>query len=498
MIRFITIVFLLVMASFSFAVEPVLYTDPISSQYACVDSLSYCDSSIETAYVKRTTSTILDHSVYVGSLSNWYGVTGDWRKYELWAYMPSNPSNVYKTSFYGYVNSSSCPAGSTYEQSTAKCKLDTPQCPVGYHLAYITNPDHTETVICESDYPSCSSIGVNPSDLVPLCSEMVGVQTCLDADGYQFNLSQCPSITCADGSTVVYPAKCPVTTCPDGFELADIGEGYGNSCIKQLPPDEAGDSCFMLAGSDQPLCVNENNSGCTYINGDFLCLNYEATPPPGSLCYSQDGKNFCVSNLPTTETERQIVTDPDGTVHTTDCTSVNVKDVPDVCKVITQNPDGSIITKSNDPSDAFKQLSLAQIGEQLKIDLSTLEKNTADTVTKLDEIKGNESDFDQSPLDFSGIDSAIDADSAALQSWINETNPMQNYADSHSFSSALASMLPSDTSCSGGIHTTIFGRNFDFEPCEKLSPLREILAWFFAVWTVWLILNITAKSIVRF
>lgn len=35
--------------------------------------------------------------------------------------------------------------------------------------------------------------------------------------------------------------------------------------------------------------------------------------------------------------------------------------------------------------------------------------------------------------------------------------------------------------CSGSINTTIFGRPFIIEPCDKLQPLRDVLAWVFFI-----------------
>ena len=35
--------------------------------------------------------------------------------------------------------------------------------------------------------------------------------------------------------------------------------------------------------------------------------------------------------------------------------------------------------------------------------------------------------------------------------------------------------------CSGSINTSIFGRAFNLDPCEKLQPLRDVLAWVFSI-----------------
>lgn len=56
--------------------------------------------------------------------------------------------------------------------------------------------------------------------------------------------------------------------------------------------------------------------------------------------------------------------------------------------------------------------------------------------------------------------------------------------------------LPSST-CSGSINTTIFGRPFIIEPCDKLQPLRDVLAWVFYILTLFTCLKIllSTKSI---
>lgn len=54
-------------------------------------------------------------------------------------------------------------------------------------------------------------------------------------------------------------------------------------------------------------------------------------------------------------------------------------------------------------------------------------------------------------------------------------------------------VLPSPT-CSGGINTTIFGRPFVIEPCEKLQPLRDVLAWVFFILTAFTIIKILTRG----
>ena len=53
--------------------------------------------------------------------------------------------------------------------------------------------------------------------------------------------------------------------------------------------------------------------------------------------------------------------------------------------------------------------------------------------------------------------------------------------------------LPSST-CSGGINTTIFGRPFVIEPCDKLQPLRDVLAWVFFILTFFTCIKILLNT----
>ncbi|WAR44571.1 hypothetical protein [Methylomonas rapida] len=366
---------------------------------------------------------------------------------------------------------------------------------------------------CSVPIPSCTSLGVNVNDFIPKCSEMIdgSPSVCLNSDGGQFSIAGCPSIQCEDGSSVIYPATCPVSQCAEGFELVDIGQGYGKTCVKPLPSDEENKFCTVTPGGSQPLCASDDQPfKCLFENGSFVCLRQEDSPQPGQTCYTSGTKYFCVSNQPQIETTKQIETQQDGTVKETEIIQPNIDGVPPVTRETITNPDGSQTIKSNHPGDAFAVMSLNKL--QPKIDLSKVEKNTLDTADntksisdklnelfdKVSEFIGDESDYDKSDIEFDGLDDKLNQDRASFEAFVNQSNPAYSLANQYSLSSAFSSLLPSDSSCSGGINTTIFGKEFIFEPCEKLAPLREILAWFFSVWSAWIILNMISKSIVRF
>ncbi len=395
-------------------------------------------------------------------------------------------TRTYHSYFYCVDGPAACPiSGQTRDNSqNGVC-----QCPPGQSVV---------GGACSGPLPDCSSLGVDVNSFVVKCSEMLdGSPTqCLNSDNTPFALQGCPTLTCPDGSTTVYPTPCPVASCPEGFTLSDVS-GVGKTCVMPLPDDDLQNPCVNVSGSDVPLCA-EDGKNCQMVNGTFVCLKEEITPPSDSTCYSINSKNYCLSNQPTIETEKTSTTNPDGSTTVREVMTPSINGVPARVKETTTYPDGSVTIISNNPGD-LTDLGLQQ--QPQKIDLSKVEKNTKDTA---DNTKGildwlNDTDnIDQSDLELSSLDSALQSDMDSFEAFVNQSNPAASLNNSHSLSAAFGSLLPEETSCSGGIHTTIFNRSFDLEPCEKLLPLREILAWFFSIWTVWIILNLTSKSIVRF
>ncbi|MCQ8130515.1 hypothetical protein [Methylomonas rivi] len=409
----------------------------------------------------------------------------------------SAPGTCNVFSQYWYYSETVCVSPSVLEPVTHTCI--TP-CPDGLVKANTVPALNTSLETCVNPTDQlCSSIGVDVNAFIAKCSEMIDGQpnNCRNSDMGNFTLQACPKLQCEDGSEVTYPNPCPVTQCSEGFTLSDV-PGYGKTCIKPLPDDEQQNPCVNVQGSDSALCA-EDGRNCQMVNGSFVCIKEEVTPPAGATCYAINSKTYCLSNQPTLETTRGTETLPDGSVRTSETYQPSVQGVPASSRVTTQNPDGTVTIISNHPSDVAAAAGL----QAQKIDLSKVEKNTKDTA---DNTKGildkltfeGEAQFDKSAIQFNDLDSQLESDRSEFQSFVNQGNPMQSYADSHSFTTAFSSMLPADSSCAGGIHTVIFGKHFDLEPCEKLSPLREILAWFFAVMTAWQIINMTSKSITRF
>ncbi|AEG02556.1 hypothetical protein [Methylomonas methanica] len=473
MIRQFRILIFLVMAGVSFSVYSA---DFITAQNACYASASSYPSSSGTLVCRHDAVKWWTYK---------YNVNG-------------TPSGVWE--YFNFTGVVACPSGYDLTGSGDTSYCSQPVCPSGTVPANTVPALNTTLETCVNPTDQlCSSIGVDVNAFIARCSEMIDGQpnACRNSDMGNFALQACPKLQCEDGSEVTYPNPCPVTQCSEGFTLSDV-PGYGKTCIKPLPDDEQQNPCVNVQGSDSALCA-EDGRNCQMVNGSFVCIKEEIMPPAGATCYAINSKTYCLSNQPTLETTRGTETLPDGSVRTSETYQPSVQGVPASSRVTTQNPDGTVTTISNHPSDVAAAAGL----QAQKIDLSKVEKNTKDTADNttgiLDKLTfEGEAQFDKSAIQFNDLDSQLESDRSEFQVFVNQGNPMQSYADSHSFVIAFSSMLPADTSCAGGIHTVIFGKHFDLEPCEKLAPLREILAWFFAVMTVWQIFNMTSKSITRF
>jgi hypothetical protein len=106
----------------------------------------------------------------------------------------------------------------------------------------------------------------------------------------------------------------------------------------------------------------------------------------------------------------------------------------------------------------------------------------------------------ENPDDFPDYNSGLDAQDAEIDGVMN--NLMDMLSPSNDFGTNdmdwtkpdywIANFLnmPQAVSCSGGINTVIFGRPFNLDPCEKLLPLREILAWTFYIITLFTVSHI--------
>lgn len=336
----------------------------------------------------------------------------------------------------------------------------------------------------------CNDLGVDVNSFIAKCSEMIdGTPTqCRNSDMTAFQLQGCPKLKCADGSETTYPTPCPVAACEPGFTLSDV-PGYGKTCIKPLPDDEQQNPCVNVQGSDSALCANDGKN-CQMVNGAFVCIKEEVQPIPGATCYTINSKNYCLSNQPTLETTKGTETLPDGSTRTTETYAPSVQGVNPSKRVTTTAPDGTSTTISNHPSDVAAAAGLAT--QTVKVDLGKVEKNTLDTANNTKDIKDKLTDlFKTDDLgNPQNEEHAVLGSHATLVDGITDA-PQLDIGGLASPSSWWS--LP-DNQCFGQVDQTIFGKQYTLAPCDKLAPLREILAYFLYLTTAWQIFNIAFKT----
>ncbi|TPQ24991.1 hypothetical protein C2U68_17070 [Methylomonas koyamae] len=169
---------------------------------------------------------------------------------------------------------------------------------------------------------------------------------------------------------------------------------------------------------------------------------------------------------------------------------------------VTTTVSGGQVGSSSQTDSAALQAIAKGVSEMGKgMDLSTVNKNTGDTAAntkgildKLNAYLGDAPTLDGQSQN-SSVDAAVNADKqTAVDALSLSANPDVFNNLTGIPSDFFPGMLPSVSGCSAqsGIHARIFGKwDFDFEPCAKLQPLRELLAWVFSVLSMIYILKIT-------
>lgn len=471
---------LLVIASF-----PLFAADSYYSSYSAAKSA--CENyAVNNGYVEG--SRCLSASAYDLSVCGGDGYY-DYARSKDYFSSPKPDGTIYPNVFKSCASGFSvCPGGAVRDQITGICET---VCPSGTVKASTIPSLNTTLNTCVSpDAQRCTSIGVDVNSFIAKCSEMIegAPASCLNNDMNDFTLQGCPQLKCADGSMTTYPTPCPVTSCEAGFTLSDV-PGYGKTCIKPLPDKEPEKPCVNVQGSGDALCADPGRN-CQQVNGSFVCIKEEVQPIPGATCYTINSKNYCLSNQPTLEVTKGTETLPDGSTRTTETYAPSVQGVNPSKRVTTIAPDGTSTTISNHPSDVAAAAGIASQG--LKVDLSKVEKNTGDTATNTktisDDLKaffktddlGNPQDEQHAVLgDHSTLDDSI------------LSAPQTDIGGLASPSSWWS--LPNNQ-CYGSVDQQIFGFHFVLAPCDKLAPLREILAYFLYLTTAWQIFNIAFRT----
>lgn len=110
-------------------------------------------------------------------------------------------------------------------------------------------------------------------------------------------------------------------------------------------------------------------------------------------------------------------------------------------------------------------------------------------------VADNSDDYSDTLSDLSSLQSSLDTQNEDLVTELSDSNEDYGVSQITSFDPDAwvnkYSLFPASGACSGEISTTIFSKSFVLSPCQKLQPLRDILAWVFFILTFFTILKIT-------
>lgn len=498
MIRLFLLILMLFMAGNSFATSLYFY---FSTPQAAIDG---CDARHAD---NPTSGACVGNNSYSGD-----GMCSSGGNYLRYTNTP-----YYNYNYIGCVSGfSACPISGQTRDSTGACVAPPPSCSAGQLSSNVIDTSFGGTTV--------SRIGtfvVSHNGCEAECEDDGVLSTTADSKTYQH-------ITCKLTGQPLPPDDSPVPlddtpTPPVDTINADPGCVVGkdnNGKVIETCDTKPDSNCGTVNG--QSVCydseavkINDevikktDAKNCGTVNGEISCV---VPKSEADYCVLNGNNEVCFNSKVVKNETKQVVTNPDGSVTTTETKDTNLKSDKPVTKTSVKNPDGSetITTQGTEKGD-LDSSALSAIADNTQItasntseiaghskDISDNTKGILDGFTDFSQVPEGNDGYDQSPIVFDGLDSKLDADRDEFEGFVNQVNPMKAYYEANPFSAAFSSMLPSDTSCSGGIHTTFLGKSFDLEPCEKLSPLREILAWFFAVMTAWQIINMTSKAIVRF
>lgn len=317
--------------------------------------------------------------------------------------------------------------------------------------------------------------------------------------------------------------------------VSNGNDAPGNALVATSAPPEtnskAPPGCAIGKGSDGQMitsCVKPD--GCGTFNGKEVCMDginiktadgTVLNSGSGKNCVQGQGKIVCSTDVGnatqsitmtkpdgTTQTvylndklkkaeTQSVVTNPNGSTTITNTTTNNLVGDNPVVTTTTQNPDGSKTSSQTGVTQQDRDSSnLSAVAENtFKTSQNTFNtaENTKNFLAEFKAFMGVEGDF--APGSYgSDFSSLISAQNDGIIAAVN--------ASSNSFTELayttptewVSSMLPLSNNCVGSINQTIFGKAFVFAPCEKLQPLRDVLAWVFALLAVFDILKITFRG----
>jgi len=251
-------------------------------------------------------------------------------------------------------------------------------------------------------------------------------------------------------------------------------------CAHPTTPD-----CVNISGFAGPVCATDQKN-CGWINGQYICAESDTQPaknPDNTKdCVTNPTSQLCITGQDgvATSTATTSTSNPDGTTTTTATTSNNVVGDQPSTTTTTSGPNSSTTTNNGANQGALDGKNLGDIAKNTA-DTAT---NTAATTTALgttNSLLQGISDF-LDPAGVSGditandgpLDDAADADIAQLDTF---------HTDGSSFLSLNLFSLPSSPTCSP-VSASALGKTFNFDPCTKLAPMREMLGYFFYVMLV--------------
>lgn len=388
-----------------------------------------------------------------------------------------------------YFYSSGCPADTTLDQVTGTCQTPV-DCSDGASASVWAPPEERdgELEICigdgcsrKVDYNGCEYI-IYPSTDIAGC----GVSA---AEGYGCNYNAVKTGESAGTTSGSTPALDEDLSMPKPLDDCLKAKGV-EVCAPSLVASDT-DNCSSVNGQD--LCAS-TDTGCGTINGSKVCSSdekncgrstdgrYVCIAPPSSATSlsitDNNGRSIKLDGKSAVKTNesKSIQTNPDGSTTSTVTKTNNVINDEDVVTTTINNLDGtSTTTTTGEGSPDAEQNEQGQ--EQIDL-LKQIKKNQIDGHDILREIAGLPEDYDTTQFGLRANTESQNAVDAALENFNSWNNPF----DSLSLT-AITDWLPTlpSSSCSGAISTTIFGRSFVLDPCTKLQPLRDILAWVFSI-----------------
>ncbi|MEC4749808.1 hypothetical protein [Methylomicrobium sp. Wu6] len=454
--KFLFIFFLIFFRGNAFAACDIIhqyYSDASSASSACISKFGSCAEGLHPADGASFPSCSGSIRYYLNNKSESCGIQ--------WTHILYCDTSV-SCSGGKVLNSAtgicSCPSG-TIDNGLGQCVSQAQACTLQEYNA-IHEGCPTESL---SGWPqhTCFESSLNQNVTVQECHPNCGPGTHIEG----YNCVANP--TCIGDQTYNYVTNfCDEPSCKGQQSLDSIN----HVCLNpQCSPNQVlcNGFCASLGGTTSE-CSLGYSMVCTSGNDLISHCQYSGCPD-GYKSGWLDGLQICTKSGDSTT----------GTSDGTQSTSTNGSSSTTSTTII--NSDGSTTTTSSTTSTSTSSTTTTT-----NISLDTRGLNQESTqLSVLDTLRrllGSESDYSQNPSALDGISAPLEPGSseADAESFLFSGN--DSYAPSLNVHDWLPDM-PSSSSCSGSIPITWKSGTYMFSPCEKLQPLREVLAWVFYVMT---------------